>query len=430
MIDVAAEKNRSKIQRALPVGICGHGLQEQEIRGQLDELAKLISNLGIIPLEPLTVRSDTVSSRFLTGTGKAEKIAQLAQECEAEALVFDNPLSPSQQRNWERLSGMPVYDREEIILDIFAGRAITREAVLQVELARTKYYLPRLSRAWTHLSRQQGGGATTRGEGETQIETDRRLLRRRISRLEKELDTVRRQRNVQRKARQRSGIPVGAIVGYTNAGKSSLLKALAGADILVEDKLFATLDPSTRRVLPGRGAELLLTDTVGFVRNLPHTLVEAFKSTLEEAVLADFLLLVLDISSPALDAEIETTLTVLRELGAECKRIITVFNKTDLIDPECDAVRLAALRVRFPDAFYISAETGSGLDELRDKLAAVACEKQAKIRVKLPPDRSDLAALAHSAGRVLKENYNPDGSLDICFSIGPEYRHKYMEFVI
>mgnify|MGYP003290178205 CR=1 FL=1 len=216
-----------------------------------------------------------------------------------------------------------------IIIDIFASRAITREAVLQVELARMKYYLPRLARAWTHLSRQRGGAKGTRGEGETQIEVDRRMIKREISQLTKELEEVRKQRSTQRKLRERSSVLHCAIVGYTNVGKSSILRALSGAGVLVEDKLFATLDPTTRKITLPNNQKLLLTDTVGFVRDLPHDLVEAFKSTLEEAVLSDFLMLVLDISSPIIFEQWETTLQVLHELGAEDKNILVVLNKID-----------------------------------------------------------------------------------------------------
>ncbi|MGN1366887.1 MAG: GTPase HflX, partial [Victivallis vadensis] len=332
------------------------------------------------------------------------------------------------ERDWERLTKTCVIDREEVILDIFAERAQTREAVLQVELARAQYSLPRLTRAWTHLSRQHGGGATTRGEGEAQIETDRRLLRRRIQQLREELETVRKQRTTQRKARQRNAVPHGAIVGYTNVGKSSILRALSGAEILVKDQLFATLDPTTRRITLDDNLELLLTDTVGFVRKLPHSLVEAFKSTLEEAVLADFLLLVLDLSSNQLDAEWETTMSVLKELGAEEKNIQVVFNKLDLVDRENDLVRLARMNGLFPTAIYISTATGEGMDKLRERLASLASERFELLRVTLPPARSDLAALAHASGRIYEENYNDQGELELVFTIGPVHRHKFEEF--
>lgn len=427
MIDLA-EDSRKKVERALLVGIREPGQTEAEISECLDELADLVRNLDIVPLEPVVVGLHQVMPQYYVGSGKAQEIAQLAQECEADCLIFDTPLSPSQQRNWERLARCCVIDREEVILDIFAERAHTREAVLQVSLARAQYSLPRLTRAWTHLSRQHGGGATTRGEGEAQIETDRRLLRRRIQQLREELEVVRKQRTTQRKARERNAVPHGAIVGYTNVGKSSLLHALSGADVLVKDQLFATLDPTTRRIVLDNNLELLLTDTVGFVRKLPHSLVEAFKSTLEEAVLADFLLLVLDISSPQIDAEWETTLAVLKELGAEEKNIQVVFNKIDLVDRNADPVLFARLRGLFPDALYLSTATGEGIDQLRERLASLASEHHQLLRVTLPPQRHDLAALAHASGRIYEEHYNDRGELELVFTIAPRFRHKFLEY--
>ena len=428
MIDLA-EDSRKKVERALLVGIREPGQTEAEISESLDELADLVRNLDIVPLEPVIVGLHQVMPQYYVGSGKAQEIAQLAQECEADCLIFDTPLSPSQQRNWERLARCCVIDREEVILDIFAERAHTREAVLQVSLARAQYSLPRLTRAWTHLSRQHGGGATTRGEGEAQIETDRRLLRRRIQQLREELEVVRKQRTTQRKARERNAVPHGAIVGYTNVGKSSLLRALSGADVLVRDQLFATLDPTTRRITLDNNLELLLTDTVGFVRKLPHSLVEAFKSTLEEAVLADFLLLVLDISSPQIDSEWETTLAVLKELGAEEKNIQVVFNKIDLVDRNADPVLFARLRGLFPDALYLSTATGEGIEQLRERLASLASEHHQLLRVTLPPRRHDLAALAHAAGRGYEENDNARGARARVCTITPRLRHTFLEYV-
>lgn len=429
MIETEQEA-RKKVERALLVGIREADQSEAEIQEQLDELADLVRNLDIIPLEPVVVPLHQPQAQYYVGSGKAEEIAQLARECEADCLVFDTPLSPSQQRNWERMSKICVIDREEVILDIFGERASTREAVLQVELARLEYSLPRLTRAWTHLSRQHGGGATTRGEGETQIETDRRLVRRRIQLLKKELETVRKQRSTQRKARIRNDVPHGAIVGYTNVGKSSILRALSGAEILVKDQLFATLDPTTRRIELGGNRQLLLTDTVGFVRKLPHSLVDAFKSTLEEAVQADFLLLVLDISSPLLDAQWETTLAVLKELGAADKEILIVFNKLDRIDPEQDAVLLARLNGLFPEALRISTRTGEGMAQLRQRLGEIAAARQRLLRILLPPQRHDLAALAHGAGTVYEEEYNENGNLKMVLAIDERHWHKFQDYRI
>ena len=427
MIDLVAEERDSR-PRAFPVLIVGDEIGERELSGRTDELYELIRSAECIPLECETVRSRGSQPKFLMGSGNAERIAALAQECEADCLVFDTSLTPSQQRNWERLAKCRVIDREELILDIFAARARSREAVLQVELARAQFMLPRLTGAWGHLSRQQGGGATTRGEGEAQIEVDRRLLRRRIGQLREALAELEKQRGTQRKARRRRPVSQGAIVGYTNVGKSSLLKKLTGAEVLVRDQLFATLDPSSRRMaeLP----DVVLSDTVGFVRRLPHSLIEAFKSTLEEAAQSDFLLLVLDVSSPQLDMEFETTLGVLKELGADEKNIQIVFNKYDLIAPDADSVHLARLRSLFPDAVYISTLTGYGLDVLRERIVVLSSGARHTMHVLLPPDRYDLVAMAHRFGEVHEENYTDDGKVEMRFSILNKYRHKYMEFEI
>ncbi len=417
MIDTEKD-NRTRVEKAVLVGVQYPDDTPELAREHLEELAELVRTLGIEPLELVVVRLRQVQVQYLIGPGKAEEVLARARELGADCLVFDEPLSPSHQRNWERFAKMCVIDREEVILDIFAERAWTREAVLQVELARLRYSLPRLTRAWTHLSRQRGGGSTNRGEGETQIENDRRLLKRRISVLEEELAVVRRQRATGRKERRRQGLLQGAIVGYTNVGKSSLLRALSGADILVRDQLFATLDPTTRRIELGHHLPMLLTDTVGFVRKLPHSLVEAFKSTLEEAVLADFLLLVLDVSSPALEEQWETTHEVLRELGAENKRILTIFNKLDRLDPVADAVLLARLRGLFPeDSIYLSTRTGEGMAELRARLAELAGGRRRICRVLLPPTRADLRSLAFSRGSVLSEEYDEQGNLELVFSL-------------
>ncbi|MEO8353926.1 MAG: GTPase HflX, partial [Chthoniobacteraceae bacterium] len=320
-------------ERALLVGTYVESGAREECESLLAELEELVRTLGVPIGESIVVHHREPHPRYLVGSGKAEEITALAKARGFDLIVFDHELTPSQQRNWEKLAGRPVIDRQEVILDIFAQRAQTREARLQVELARLEYSLPRLTRAWGHLARQ-GGGIGARGEGESQLEQDKRRLRGQIDRLRREISSVRASRATQRKDRQRTPVPNAAIVGYTNAGKSSLLRALTQADVLIEDKLFATLDTTTRRIdLPNK-QPLLLTDTVGFVRQLPHRLVEAFNATLEESVLADFLIHVLDASQPAVMSFYETTRRVLNELGAVEKPALVVFNKIDLVpDP-------------------------------------------------------------------------------------------------
>ncbi|MBR7130981.1 MAG: GTPase HflX [Lentisphaeria bacterium] len=429
MIELAKEAAAVREQRAFLIGFLEPDQDRAVLESQLDELADLVRNLDIIPLEPEIIRIRMPQVRYYAGSGKAEDVARMVQECEADLLVFDADLTPSQQRNWEKLTGCPAVGREEIILEIFAERAMTREAVLQVELAKLEYSLPRLHKAWTHLSRQRGGGATNRGQGEAQLETDRRLIKRRIQQLEEELATVRKQRAAQRKSRIRRPVMQAALVGYTNVGKSSLLNALCDSDVLVKDQLFATLDPAARKIqLPGNVA-MVLNDTVGFVRKLPHQLVEAFKSTLEEAVLADILLLVLDVSSDDIDNEWETTIGVLKELGADEKKIVVVFNKIDRIDREAETLKLARLRGLFPGAIFVSAQSGEGLPELRRVLSEFAARSRSLLKAAIPPSRYDLITLVHSAGSVYEENYTPDGTAELVFAIEKKYQHRFEEFL-
>ncbi|MBO5668412.1 MAG: GTPase HflX [Lentisphaeria bacterium] len=429
MIELEQEANAVKEQRAFLIGFMQSGQDRPVIESQLDELADLVRNLEITPLEPEIIKIRTPQVRFHCGSGKAEEVAQLVQECEADILVFDSDLTPSQQRNWERLTSCPVVGREEIILEIFASRARTKEAVLQVELAKLEYSLPRLHKAWSHLSRQRGGGSTNRGQGEAQLETDRRLIKRRIQQLKDELVLVRKQREAQRKSRNRRPVAQGALVGYTNVGKSSLLNALCDADVLVKDQLFATLDPTARRiVLPGN-VEMVLNDTVGFVRKLPHQLVEAFKSTLEEAVLADILLLVLDVSADDIDNQWETTIGVLKELGADEKKMVVVFNKIDRLNRDEIPMMLARLRGLFPGALYVSAETGENLDELRRVLADFAARSRTLLQAVVPPSRYDLITLAHGSGNIYEENILPDGTVELLFAIEEKYQHRFKEFL-
>jgi GTP-binding protein HflX len=429
MFEVRAKPG--KVERAFLVGFHFEKRLAGEARDLLDELHELVATLGIgVAGEALVFVRDSHKA-FLCGTGKKDELIAQAKDLGCDCLVFDNGLSPMQQRAWEEAADLTVIDREEVILDIFALRARTREARLQVELARMEYALPRMARMWGHLDRQgggsgggKGGGGASRGEGEKQIEVDRRLARERIERTRAEIETVRRQRATQRKERSRNPVPHAAIVGYTNAGKSTLLNTLCGSEVLAQDMLFATLDPTTRRLQLPDGQPLLLTDTVGFVRNLPHRLVEAFKSTLEEAVLADFLIHVLDASSPSIEALAETTRLVLTELGAADKPTLTVLNKIDRIE---DPTLLQALLARFPHPVAVSLRTGQGLPDLLHAINDMLVDRVGRIELRIPQSRADLLHLLHREGKVLSEDYE-DNDILVSAVIPHPVRHRYEAF--
>jgi len=394
----------AKPQRAFLVGVHTAEMPEGEAEELLAELTELVENLGMDVVRTTLVRLRATTASLLVGTGKAKELADLAASDKADLIVFDAALSPGQQRNWEELAGRAVIDRQEVILEVFADRAHTREAVLQVALARMEYSLPRLTRAWTHLSRQRGRGAMG-GEGETQLEQDRRVVRARIARLKAELIEVVRQRSVQRSRRLRVPVPTTALVGYTNAGKSSLLNALTGSHVLAVDQLFATLDPTTRQFsLPGN-QKLLVTDTVGFIRRLPHGLVEAFKATLEEVVVADFLIHVIDVTSPHFEKHRATTLGVLAELGAGTTPMLTVFNKIDA----AEAAEIQLARQAVPDAIFVSAKTGAGIPALQDRCREWIAHELGSIELLVPHDRYDIVARLHALGHIQTQEHRDEG---------------------
>ena len=395
-----------KAQRAFLIGVQTPDMPEGEADELLAELTELVENLSLAIVRTVSIRLRSPSPALFIGKGKAEELAALAKEDGAEVIVFDSALSPAQQRNWEELAGMAVIDRQEVILEVFADRAHTREAVLQVALARMEYSLPRLTRAWTHLSRQRGKGAMG-GEGETQLEQDRRVVRNRIAHLKEEIAEVVRQRGVQRTRRVRVPLPTASIVGYTNAGKSSLLNKLTGSTVLAEDKLFATLDPTTRQLLLPGNQKLLLTDTVGFIRRLPPGLVEAFTATLEEGLVADFLIHVVDIPSPHFEKHRATTLSVMAELGAGDKPVVNVFNKVDL----ADAVELRAARQAVPDALFVSARTGKGIDTLIERCREMIANSFGTVTLLVPHDRYDIVAKLHALGHVQEQEHREEGVL-------------------
>lgn len=395
-------KAREKmVERAILVGAFTDPVDAEEAGDLLDELGDLVKTLGIPVIDRMCVYHRESHARLLLGTGKAQEIADHVKEMGADCIIFDNELTPAQQKNWEALTKVTVIDRQEVILDIFGARARTREARLQVDLARMSYSLPRLQRAWSHLGKQ-GGGIGAKGEGESQLEQDKRKIRGQMDTLRRELEQVRRSRATQRKDRKRTPVPNAAIVGYTNAGKSSLLRRLTGADVLVEDKLFATLDTTTRKIALPSKQPLLLTDTVGFVRKLPHQLVEAFNATLEEAALADFLIHVLDASHPKVMDFYNTTIRVLGELEATDKPTLVVFNKIDKItDPAARAV----LRRHFPDSVFVSVLTGEGMDTLVERIGGFVDQDTVTADLALPLERTEVLARLHREAQVHEVEY-------------------------
>ena len=392
-------------ERALLAGFRQQAEKRCAVEAHLDELEGLVGSLGIPTVQRCLIPLREVHPRFLMGRGKAEELGQRIIDEDIDLVVFDHDLSPAQQRNLEAEWKVAVIDRREVILDIFADRANSREAVLQVALARMRYSLPRLTRAWTHLSRQRGGARGNRGKGETQLETDRRLVLDKIAGLKKELTRVHRGREVRRRRRSERPVPSVSLVGYTNAGKSSLLNALSGAAVQVENRLFATLDPTTRRVRSSGGREFLLTDTVGFIRKLPHDLVDAFHSTLEEALGADVILHVADAGSAELDEQIAVTEGVLKNLGAAGKPRIMVLNKIDSLGPS----EAESLPGRYPGALTVSALRLKGLDNLLERLGEELDAARQTITLQIPPNRWDLHSMLHRESTVVSEDYDETG---------------------
>ena len=358
-----------KRKRVFLVGIRDDKMSPSEADSLAKELSSLVETLEleIVSREMIRIRKN--HAKFGMGTGNAQSLADKAALLKPDCIIFDREISPSQQRNWEEFTGIPVMDRQELIIQIFASRAKTREAELQVRLAELVYSLPRLRHKYVDLSRQRGGRYGTRGSGETRLETDRRLVEKQIEKLEEELEAVKRQRQVQRRQRERQAIPICALVGYTNAGKSSIFNALTGAGVLAEDRLFATLDSTTRRLMLPSGLQVLLVDTVGFIRRLPHGLIKAFRSTLEEVNRASLILIILDAADPDTIAHYETTLSVLAELEAGSIPMITVLNKVDKLE-SCDTVNNTAgisqkaLEKLYPESISVSAKNATGLKEL------------------------------------------------------------------
>jgi GTP-binding protein HflX len=404
MIEVHAKKRQ---ELAVLVGLEQDGVSKWDLRDSMDELRELASSAGARVVDTVTQKLEKPTAPYYIGKGKAQLIKDSFQTHQVTSVIFDNELSPAQGRNLEHLFKRKVLDRTQLILDIFAQRARSREGRLQIELAQLQYLLPRLTRMWTHLSRQTGG-IGTRGPGETQLEVDRRRVQERIAKLERELEGVRRVRSVQREGRRRHQWPVAAVVGYTNAGKSTLLNLLTGADVLAVDRLFATLDPTTRSFTLPNKQRMLLTDTVGFLRNLPHMLIESFKATLEEVTEADLLIHVVDLSHPRVDEHIEAVNAVTKEIGAFGKQTLMVFNKVDAVaHPEV----VDSYKARFPHSVAISARTGQGVSELVQALQNEISSWRLNLRFRVPLTESSLIAEVHRVGRVHEVHYEDDAAV-------------------
>lgn len=390
MINIEEEKNRKV--RAFLVGEPGNNLCE---------LKGLTDTLGLETAGTLTLTRLEIQPAYGMGKGKAQEIVDLAKESEADCIIFDFNIEPTKQRNWEKLSKLPCFDRQEVIIRIFASRAQTKEAVLQVELARLSYSLPRLAHSYGDMARQRGGSYGSKGAGETQLELDQRRIRERIAQTKKELDLVVRTRETQRKKRGALPVPECALIGYTNAGKSSLLNALTNADAFVENKLFATLDPLTRRLNLKDGNGILLTDTVGFISNLPHSLIDAFKSTLAEAEQADLQLIVIDASDSQAKFQYDTVLQVLKEIKAEQNNRLIVLNKWDAVkEKEIDQ---AELQLLFPDAVKVSARTHEGFDQLSERISEKLLG--AMNEYEIPAEEQDILRQIRANGVISEENW-------------------------
>src|SRR5256884_4565176 len=412
-------KPKKQVERALLIGLERDGVSKWDLRDSMEELRELASSAGAEVVDTVTQKLPKPTAPFYIGKGKAEAIRDSVQNQQVTSVIFNDELSPAQGRNLENLLSRKVIDRTQLILDIFAQRARSREGRLQIELAQLQYLLPRLTRMWHHFSRQTGG-IGTRGPGETQLEVDRRRVQERIARLERELEAVRKTRAIQREGRKRHQWPVAAVVGYTNAGKSTLLNLLTGADVVAENKLFATLDPTTRSfVLPNK-QRVLLTDTVGFLRNLPHTLIESFKATLEEVSEADLLIHIVDLSHPRVDEQMEAVDGVIKELDAYGKQTLIVFNKIDNL-PNRELAE--SYTKRFPGSVAISARTGEGVNKLVQTLEEALGSWRLRSRFFLSSNERALVVQSYLARPLLGTRFANNNTI-IVAHVPPELAQK------
>lgn len=413
-----------KTERAFLVGVEFKSKPKWELQDSLEELGRLASTAGAEVIGIGTQKLDRPYASTFIGTGKADEFAALCQADEADTVIFDDELSPAQSRNLEKIFECKVLDRTALILDIFAQRARTREGKLQIELAQLQHLLPRLTRFWTHLSRQKGG-IGMRGDGETQLETDRRRVLERIHRITADLKMVQRQRATQRDGRRRTKWPTASLVGYTNAGKSTLFNSLTGADVLQEDKLFATLDPTTRRLQLPTNQNVLLSDTVGFIRKLPHSLVDSFKATLEEVVQSDLLVHVVDISHPLADEQISVVDQVLGELGAGGKPTLMVFNKSDRLE---NGEFIPQFSEKYPNAVQVSALKQTGFEALMDELGALLRPIRDFVELAVPHSAADVIARIHEIAEVVEIDYDGPETL-LSARIPPHLTREFESYI-
>tara|TARA_Y100000590_G_C15746075_1_gene1022075 strand:+ start:7237 stop:8514 length:1278 start_codon:yes stop_codon:yes gene_type:complete len=391
-------------EKAVLVGVVTAGLSREVVEEHLDELQLLAETAGAKSVGRFTQRVSRINPKFFIGKGKAEQIVQQAKALDATLIIFDDELSPTQVRNYQKFTeSLKVIDRTALILDIFTQHARTREAKTQVELARLQYMLPRLTRMWTHLERQMGGIGTRAGAGETQIEVDRRLVRDRISKLKTEMKAIETERATQSKRRGEKFRV--SLLGYTNAGKSTLMKALTGVDVYIKDQLFATLDTTIRSLTLGRKREALISDSVGFIRKLPHGLVASFRSTLREAIESDLLVIVADASVQLLEQQLETVKEVISSISAGEKDSLLVLNKIDILTPE----ELKGLRARYPDAVFISALEHSSLDMLKTAISDMMEESFRTAEVIFGPKRGKEISSVYDTVEVVERWYTEDG---------------------
>ncbi len=398
------ETRNRRTERVFLVGVELKSRTGWEIRDSLEELSELATTAGAEVVGDGLQRMAAPCATTYIGKGKADEFAAHCRSAEVDTVIFDDELSPAQSRNLEKVFNCKVLDRTSLILDIFAQRARTREGQLQIELAQLQHLLPRLTGFWGHLSRQKGGIGMRGGEGEMQLETDRRRVQDRIARIERQLEAVRRQRTTQRNARQRNHFALASIVGYTNAGKSTLFNTLTGAEVLAENKLFATLDPTTRRLRLPTNQNVLVTNTVGFIRKLPHGLVEAFKATLEEVAQADILLHVVDVSHPQAEEQIRSADAVLGEIGAQGKPTIMVFNKIDQLNGSRDVP--TRFQEHYPHGVAVSAVTGEGRMALLSELGSQLRPIREFLELSVPHDQPGVIARLHEVGQVVERHYD------------------------